>query len=119
MVQACCAVGDARRSLLSAPAVATQRPDVEMKAVPVGSMQGADRPECLSSLGDPHGSRWVPDWDGVSHVGLVLGMPSATSIEHGSGACRKGSGRCLKGVDVLCSVSVSEAEYPQRDRVAS
>ena len=29
------------------------------------------------------------------------------------------SGRCLKGVDVLFSMSVSEAEYPQRDRVAS
>ncbi len=31
----------------------------------------------------------------------------------------KGEEQCLKGVDVLCSVSVSEAEYPQRDRVAS
>jgi hypothetical protein len=28
-------------------------------------------------------------------------------------------GRCLTGVDVLCSLHVSETEYPQRDRVAS
>ena len=28
-------------------------------------------------------------------------------------------GRCLKDVDVLRFVSVSEAKYPQRDRVAS
>jgi hypothetical protein len=28
-------------------------------------------------------------------------------------------GRCLTGVDVLFSVSVSATEYPQRDRVAS
>ena len=27
--------------------------------------------------------------------------------------------RCLTGVDVLFSMSVSEAEYPQRERVAS
>ena len=29
------------------------------------------------------------------------------------------AGRCLTGVDVLRSVSVSEAKYPQHDRVAS
>jgi hypothetical protein len=29
------------------------------------------------------------------------------------------AGRCLKGVDVLSFLGVSEAEYPQRDRVTS
>jgi hypothetical protein len=29
------------------------------------------------------------------------------------------SGRCLTGVDVLLSMSVSATDYPQRDRVAS
>src|SRR2546423_9854536 len=54
-------------------------------------MQGAERPECLSSMGYPHMSRCVPDLYGVAYVVLVLGTPRATSIEHGSGAYRKGS----------------------------
>src|SRR2546429_6705316 len=73
------------------PCGPTQGHAVEIAAVLVGSMQGAERPACRSSLGDPHGSRWAPDWDGVPHMVLVLGTPSATSIEHGSRACRKGS----------------------------
>jgi hypothetical protein len=56
---------------------------------------------------------------GVLHQPLPL-EPAATAHAHVcSPSAGKGGRRCLKGVDVLCSMSVSEAESPQHDRVAS
>src|SRR5919109_3647797 len=60
---------------------------------------------------------WTCDCRAVSKALQAAGRVPVTgpqSMQH-----HTPTGRCLKGVDMLFSMSVSAAEHPQRDRVAS
>jgi hypothetical protein len=69
----------------------------------------------------PMGKSWRSCWGLIASKEVVIKQPAVRvgAVPDSVGVPLKNRRRCLKGVDVLPSMSVSETEYPQRDRVAS